>query len=221
MSKILLLYDTREDDLAREVKDLLTELDCDIVMIPKSVDGGRTLQDKEDDHFADAAGAIFLITPGSTRGKKPYPSPSVADEMGRAKVYFKSAPERVMYLVDKRCQVQSVDQRSYVAFDRGNMRSVIAAITGLVRNLKAAGLFEKPGKMVLEGRAYWRVGADGKREGPFCPVCLPKDHNPVRMLPEGDDHQCPVCKHWKEFRQLASYGEAPEEPGGGLMDQEF
>src|SRR2546427_482974 len=71
------------------------------------------------------------------------PAPSVVEEMGRAREFFKSTPEKVMSLVEKGCQIQAVDQRSYVPFDRENMRSVLSAVTGLLRNLKAAGFLGK------------------------------------------------------------------------------
>ncbi|MDO8738944.1 hypothetical protein [Candidatus Deferrimicrobium sp.] len=141
MAKLLLLYDTKETDLGRDFKSLLSELDLDVVMIPLSPDKGKTLQEKEKHYFSVVDGAVFLITPGSERDGKLYPSPSVADEMGQAKVAYTSAPERVSYLVDNRCTIQAVDQRSYILFDRENIRSILDAITQVIRNLKDSGLF--------------------------------------------------------------------------------
>lgn len=82
MGNLLLLYDTIEKDLARDFKDLLTELNMEINMIPLSPNLGKTLQSKEGHYFDSVDGAIFLITPGSERMGKLFPSPSVADEMG-------------------------------------------------------------------------------------------------------------------------------------------
>ena len=41
MGRILLCYDTQDKDLARDVRDFLTELDVEVEMIP------RFVQDKE------------------------------------------------------------------------------------------------------------------------------------------------------------------------------
>ncbi len=75
--------------------------------------------------------------------------------------------------------------------------------------------------MIFDGKVWWQVGADGKREGPICPTCYGEKGNPVRMVTEGDDHQCPVCKRWAKFRPTASYGEAPEQPGEDWMNKKF
>jgi len=144
MYKILLLYDTQEQDFARDLQDLINELGCEVLMIPKAPNLGRTLQAKEDGYFAVADGAIFLITPGADRNGQAVPSPSVADEMGRAREQFKSTPEAVIYLVQAGCQIQAVDQACYIHFQRENIRSVVSAITDLVRNLKAAGFVGRP-----------------------------------------------------------------------------
>jgi hypothetical protein len=141
MAHLVLLYDTKEKDLARDFQELLQELDINIVMIPKSPDRGWTLDAKERANLEGATGAIFLITAGSTRDDKSYPSPSVADEMGQAKQLFKNKPESVIYVVDRQCNIQAVDQQSYVGFDRTEMRSVLEAVTQLIRNLKAAGAY--------------------------------------------------------------------------------
>lgn len=143
MRNILLLYDTNEKDLARDLKDLLAEFNIEILMIPLSPDLGKTLQSKEEHYFDFVDGAIFLITPGSARMGKLFPSPSVADEMGQAKQKFKNTPEKVIYLVDKECSLQAIDQKSYIQFDRKNIRSVLEAIILLIKNLKQIGLFER------------------------------------------------------------------------------
>lgn len=142
MSVILFLYDTTEKDLARDFVDSLKEIGVEnIKMIPSSPDLGLTLQDKEKHYLDSADGMIFLITPGSERLGQLFPSPSVSDEMGQAKQIFKREPERIMYLVDKECKIQAIDQRCYIPFDRVNIRSVLEAITLLVKNLKQSGLF--------------------------------------------------------------------------------
>lgn len=140
MSQILLLYDTTERDLARDFFDFIKELGIEVTMIPLAPDLGKTLHGKEAHYFNEADGAVFLITPGSERSGLALPSPSIADEMGQAKKQFERSPERVIYLVDKDCKVQSVDQRAYIPFDRKDVRSVASALTQLVRNLKAAKL---------------------------------------------------------------------------------
>jgi hypothetical protein len=138
--KILLLYDMKEKDLARGIQDFLEALELEVLNVPLAPDQGKTLQGKEETHFKEAEGAVFLITPGCERDGALLPSPSVADEMGRAKQRFGAYPERVIYLVDKTCRIQSVDQKSYISFDRSDMRSVLEALTGLVGDLSAAGL---------------------------------------------------------------------------------
>lgn len=143
MGSVLLLYDTIEKDLARDFKDLLTELNMEINMIPLSPNLGKTLQSKEGHYFDSVDGAIFLITPGSERMGKLFPSPSVADEMGQAKQKFKNKPERVTYLVDANCNIQAIDQKSYIQFNRKDIRTVLEAITLLIKDLKQSGLFRK------------------------------------------------------------------------------
>ena len=143
MSSILFLYDTQEKDLARDFADLLVEFDLDIKMIPLLPDLGKTLQAKEEHYFDSVECMFFLITPGSERMGKLFPSPSVSDEMGQAKQKFKNEPEKVIYLVDKNCNIQAIDQKSYILFDRKDIRTVIEAITSLIKNLKQAGLLGK------------------------------------------------------------------------------
>jgi len=140
--RILLLYDTMEKDLARDFQELLEEFGLEVSMIPRSPDLGKTLQDKEQHYFSGVDGAVFLVTPGATRGGAGVPSPSVADEMGQARQVFEKNPERLMYLVDADCRVQAVDQRTYIQFRRSEVRSILEAVTVLLRNLKAAGLVE-------------------------------------------------------------------------------
>lgn len=110
MNNILFLYDTKEEDLARDFKDFFNELNINIEMIPLAPNKGKTLQDKEEHYFDSADGAIFLITPRIEN----FPSSSVSDEMGQAKQKFKDKPEKVIYLVDKNCTVQVIDQKPYI-----------------------------------------------------------------------------------------------------------
>lgn len=140
MAKILLLYDTKEKDLARDVSDFLSELGCTVVMIPRAPDLGKTLQEKESHYFNETEGVVFLITHGADRGDAKLPSPSVADELGQAKTLFAKEPHRIVSLVDKDCDLQAIDQRAYISFDRTDMRSILDAFTRLIVNLKAAGL---------------------------------------------------------------------------------
>ncbi|RJR14537.1 MAG: hypothetical protein C4581_13930 [Nitrospiraceae bacterium] len=139
MSNILLLYDTQEEDLARDYKDYLAELDIEMRMIPLSYDKGKTLQDKEERYFDSAAGAIFLLTPRTGNAS----SSSVAHEMGQAKQKFQDTPEKVIYLKDKNCTVPTIDQKPYISFDRGDIRSIIKANTSLLKNLKQAEWLSK------------------------------------------------------------------------------
>ena len=143
MSTLLFLYDITERDLARDFEDLLSEFDLEVKRIPVSPDLGKTLQSKEEHYVDRADGFIFLITPGSERMGKSFPSPSVAEEMGRAKEKAKGTPEKVIYLVDKDCNIQAIDQKAYIPFDRKDIRTVLEAITLLIRNLKHSGLFKK------------------------------------------------------------------------------
>ena len=139
----LLLYDTTEKDLARDLKDLLTEIGLDIGMIPLSPNLGKTLQAKEEKYIDTADGMIFLITPGSERLGKLFPSPSLANEMGQAKQKFKTVPEKVIYLVDNNCDIQAIDQRSFIQFNRTDVRKILEAITLLFKDLKQSGLLTK------------------------------------------------------------------------------
>jgi len=137
MNNVLFLYDTQEEDLARDFKDLLAEFDIKVAMIPLSSNKGKTLQDKEEHYFDSVAGAIFLITPRI----ESFPSSSVSNEMGQAKQKFKHKPEKVIYLVDKNCTVPTIDQKPYIQFDRNNIRSIVKAITLLTKDLNQAGWF--------------------------------------------------------------------------------
>lgn len=144
MKYILFCYDITEKDLARDIKDFLCEVGIEnIKMIPLEADRGLTLQDKDRKYIDSAYGIIFLLTPGAERFEKYFPSPSVADEMGQAKQKFRKVPERITYLKDRNCHIQAVDQRSYIPFDRNNIRSVIGCLTLLVRNLRESGLLER------------------------------------------------------------------------------
>jgi hypothetical protein len=141
MGKLLLLYDTTDKDFARDVFDFAQALDIEVEMIPRATDGGRTLQRKEEDAFEAVEAAVFVITPGSQRNGKWFPSPSVADEMGRAKERFKQEPWRLIYLVDAECNIQAVDQIAYIPFTRTDHRVMVEAMTRLILALKDARLF--------------------------------------------------------------------------------
>jgi len=142
MANLLLLCDTKEKDLARDFQEMLEELNIGkIAMIPLAPDKGLTLDNKEKHYFDSSEGAIFLITPGSERFGSFFPSPSVSHEMGQAKQKFENKPECVIYLVDESCNMPAIDQKTYIPFVRSDIRSVISAMTHLIRNLKSASLF--------------------------------------------------------------------------------
>lgn len=164
MANLLLLYDTTETDLARDFKDLLEELNIGhITLIPLSPARGLALEEKENHYFESADGVLFIITPGSERLGSDFPSPSVAHEMGQAKQKFQKKPECVIYLVDERCNLPAIDQKAYIRFNRKDIRSMLAALTQLIKDLKTAGLFRttpiptqvkpEPKKFSLEG--FW------------------------------------------------------------------
>ncbi len=88
-------------------------------------------------------------------------------------------------------------------------------------NISLKDQLRQRSEMTFDGKVWWQVRADSKRERPICPTCYGEKGNPVRMVEEADDHQCPVCKRWAKFRPSASYGEAPEEPGGDWMKKVF
>lgn len=138
---ILLLYDTREKDLIRDLKDLLDEINLRVILIPLSASRGQTLEAKERYYLDRADGALFVLTAGSERLGLSYPSPSVCHEMGQAKQKFQHKATSVVYLVEKGCNVPAIDQSAYISFKRGNMRSVLSALTQAIRNFKEAGLF--------------------------------------------------------------------------------
>lgn len=143
MTNLLLLYDTEEQDLARDFYDLLKEIGIDNVeLIPLSSDKGLSLDEKEKNYFENAAGALFIITPGSKRNGLDYPSPSVTQEMEKAKQRFKKTPECVIYLVEKGCHAPSIDQKAYIPFKRDDIRLILLALVRLIRNLKSARFFK-------------------------------------------------------------------------------
>jgi hypothetical protein len=144
MAAWLLLYDTKEKDLARDLRELVREIGLDLIMIPYAPDRG-TLESKEQHYMENAAGLVFFITAGSERDGKKYASPSVTDEMGRAKQIFKDKRDKVIYLKEEDCNVQAVDQQTYIPFDRGDIRSVLEALAQLVRDLRAAGALPPAG----------------------------------------------------------------------------
>ena len=110
-------------------------------MISLSPSKGLTLEGKERHYFETADGVIFIITPGSERLDRFYPSPSVTHEMGQAKEKFKTKPESVIYLVDEKCNQPAIDQKTYIKFNPKDIRSVILALTQVRKDLKAAGIF--------------------------------------------------------------------------------
>jgi len=142
MPSLLLLYDTSEEDLAKDFKDLLIELNVgNIIMIPLAPNKELTLEEKERKNFALANGALFIITPGSERNGVSYPSPSVNVEIGKALEQFKNKPECVILLVDDKCKTPTIVQKPHIPFKRDNIRSVLSALTQLARDLKSAGIF--------------------------------------------------------------------------------
>ena len=92
-------------------------------MLPLSPDHGLSLEEKEKHYYGKHDSALFYVTPGSTRDGKHYPSASVADEMGMARVKY--AKERIFYLVEEGCNIQPVDQKCYVKFVKTDFRSII------------------------------------------------------------------------------------------------
>lgn len=143
MENLLLLYDTKESDLARDFRDLLTELNISVQQIPLSPNLGFTLAQKEKHYFESAAGILFIITPGSERlGELGlYPSPSVSQEIGQAQTKFENKPECVIFLVDEECNMQAINQQAYISFNRKNIRPAMTALIQLIKDLKTAGLF--------------------------------------------------------------------------------
>lgn len=142
MTYLALLYDFTESDLARDLEDLLVEFNIGPVKrMALTPSRGRTLDEKETDFLKDSSGVVFLITPGSKRTDKDYPSPSVNHELGQSKQLFSAMPQRVIYLVETGCDLPVIDQKTRIHFTRTDMRSVIAAVTMLVKELKAAGFF--------------------------------------------------------------------------------
>ena len=139
MEGVLFLYDTNETDLARDFKDFLAEFNVNLVLIPLAPDQGHTLEGKEKEYLDSARGAIFLLTPGSERSGSSYPSPSVNHEMGQIKRRFEDNKKAVIYLLDDGCKPPAIDQKAYILFNRHDMRSIIYAITHLLKNMKEAG----------------------------------------------------------------------------------
>lgn len=141
MGNLLLLYDTTEKDLARDLKDFLKEVYLgEVVMIPLSADKGFTLQGKEEHYMNDCEGAVFLLTVGCQRFGQPYPSPSVTLEMGQTKTKFQNQPNKVIYLKEEDCNMPAIDQATYIQFNRNKIRTILEALTQVIRNLKGSGL---------------------------------------------------------------------------------
>ena len=132
----LLLYDTDDEGLARDLSHFLRVLGVEPTMILWAPSGGRTLKENQDYYFKNARVALFLITPGSIRHGNDYPSPSVVHEMGRA-----SHPGiKGIYLAEEGCELPSVDQKVHIRFNREKMPSVIGALTRLITELHDAGM---------------------------------------------------------------------------------
>ncbi len=141
MTKLLLLYDLKEKDLARDVSELLKEMGIDeIFMIPLSPNLGLSLVEKEGHYIKSCDGAIFIVTPGAARSGQDYPSPSVSVEIGQINERFKTQPERIIYLWEEGCAPPTIHQKAFINFNRSNIRSIIEAITILYKDLKIAGL---------------------------------------------------------------------------------
>lgn len=138
--KLLLMHDTNEKDLARDVKEFLDALGISAEMIIKMPDKGLTLHKKEELYLNITDGIVFLVTPGSERNGQQFPSPSINDELGRSKEMFKDNPERVIYMVEEGCNIAAIDQKAYIPFNRSNGRIMIEAMTQLVNNLRDAEL---------------------------------------------------------------------------------
>lgn len=134
---ILLLHDSKESDLARDVEDFLQALNFEVKLIMFEADRGKSLEGKEHYYYDNADIALFLVTPGSIRDGKNYPSPSVTAEIAIAKEKFKDIPERVIFLTEQGCNHATIDQITRTEFNRSNMRSVTQALTKVIKGLKA------------------------------------------------------------------------------------
>ena len=137
MKKLLLLYDTKESDFAKDVKDFLGEINIPVYMIPISPDKGMSLEEKENHYYNECSGALFLLTPGSDRDGKKYPSPSVNQEIGLAKQKYDK--EKIFYLRDPECSLSAIDQKAYIPYHVNDKRKPIQALTLLLKNLKDGG----------------------------------------------------------------------------------
>lgn len=140
MNNFLILYDTNEEDLAKDFEDLLEDIGIkNVKLIPLSPNKGKTLEGKEDHYFGSAYGVLFIITPRFTVEGKQHCSNSIAVEVGMAKTIFHNNPERIILLLEEGCEQPTVIQRAYIPFVRGDIRSIIKALTLMIKDLKAAG----------------------------------------------------------------------------------
>lgn len=137
---LVLLHDTDESNFAADILSFLRGLDLSVTTVMLAPNRGRTLAQKEQAVLEGADVFVFWLTPGSTRhGQEGFASPSVCDEMGRAKERFKANPERVIYLADSRWRPQAIDQIAYTTIDRTNDRSIVQGLTQLVLELRELG----------------------------------------------------------------------------------
>jgi hypothetical protein len=79
---------------------------------------------------------LLSITPRSGSD----PSPSVSAEIGWAEEKFKRHPERVVFLVENNCTPPTIIQRAYTKFDRSDMRTILQALTEVIKELKHIGI---------------------------------------------------------------------------------
>lgn len=133
----LLLYDTRNLDLARDIKDFCVSLDVQVDLIPMKANSQATLGDKEMRYINNCTAAIFLVTPQDDQGAI---SDSVIWELGQLRQKFSATPEKVIVLADETCRFPPVEQKPRNQFRTGDCGSVVRALTLLIEDLKTAGL---------------------------------------------------------------------------------
>ena len=134
--KLLLLYDTQEQDFARDLKEFFQGLGIqEVRLIPLEPGRGGTLGDKEKHYLEDSPDLIlFHLTP---RGQDRVPSPSVSEEMGLVRAKF--SPDRVLYLVNENCKVGAINQKEQIRYKADDPRTIVQALARLVGELKKLG----------------------------------------------------------------------------------